>query len=208
MKVGGHAGPHAAAAALKAGTRGLAPLLALALSACGAGDDVTFERMLEQPRYDTYEAGPFFPDGKVLQPPPPGTIPYDRRALGAALEEGTGAVPSQEVLQRGRDRFRIYCAACHGAGGFGGSVVAQNMSEGPAPPPIRALAPQLPAGRIFQVIREGTGRMPSYADVLTVEDALAVAAYARTLHTRPVSDRAEAIDSLRAAASANDEGRP
>lgn len=180
------------------GWRSLGLLLALSAWACD-DDGSSFERMLEQPRYDAYEAGPFFPDGKVLQRPPEGTVAHDREPPGLPL--ATDAEPTPELIERGRSRYHIYCAVCHGAAGFGGSVVAVNMVGGPRPPPLRALGRVLPPEHIFRVAREGSGRMPSYADVLTVEDTWAVVAYVRTLHERPVTGRAEVLDSLRAAGS-------
>jgi mono/diheme cytochrome c family protein len=104
------------------------------------------------------------------------------------------------MLARGQSRFHIQCAACHGAGGFGGSVVAANWYPPPRPPSLRTgPAAMLPAGRVYQAVTSGFGRMPSYAPELPASDRWAVVAYALTLRGRPPSDSAERDDSVRAA---------
>jgi mono/diheme cytochrome c family protein len=104
-----------------------------------------------------------------------------------------------DLLDRGRSRFGIFCAACHGAGGYGGSVVAANMVER-RPPSLRAAAMRaLPAGFYYQVITQGLGRMPSYAAELSVADRWAVVAYLRDLQRRTSATPDEREDSVRAA---------
>jgi len=180
------------------------------LAGCGgiqADIDRALQRMRVQPRADAYASSGFFTDGKVMQVPPPGTVPRER-VLDPALATGrdSGGVPLQRVpvpltsdlLARGRSRFRIYCAACHGAGGFGGSVVAANFTR-PRPPPLRSgAAASLPPGLVYGTIRGGFGRMPSYASDLSVADRWAVVAYALAIRGRPAADTAERVDSLRA----------
>jgi mono/diheme cytochrome c family protein len=92
------------------------------------------------------------------------------------------------------------CAACHGAGGFGGSVVAENWWPPPRPPSLHTgRVAELPAGQLFEVVTRGFGRMPSYAPQLSVSDRWAVVAYALALRGRSPSDSAEREDSVRAA---------
>jgi mono/diheme cytochrome c family protein len=174
---------------------------ALVFSAgCGgmqAGVDRALQRMRDQPR------------GGVSQAlPPPGTVPRER-VLDPALATGrdsSGAhlrripvVVTPELLGRGHSRFEIFCGVCHGAGGFGGSVVAANF-RGPRPPPLRrGVAATLPPGQVYAVIRDGFGRMPSYAAELSVADRWAVVAYIASLRDLPPADSAERDDSARAA---------
>src|SRR3954470_14493766 len=114
--------------------------------------DRALQRMSEQPRYDVYEASRFFWNGMTMQVPPAGTVARDavldralatgRSASGAYLTKLPLAV-TPELLALGRSRFRIFCGACHGAGGYGGSVVAANLGERRPPslrsPAVRAL---------------------------------------------------------------------
>jgi mono/diheme cytochrome c family protein len=184
--------------------------LALGLGGCSAQPavDRALERMTEQPRYDVYERSGFFPNGAAMQAPPEGTVPRGkvlepRLALG--LETGGGLVRevplpvTAELLTRGRSRFEIFCAVCHGAGGYGGSVVAQNMGERRPPslrtPELRAL----PAGYHYRIIRDGLGRMPSYAAELSVRDRWAVVAYLRMLQRGATLAPEEREDSIWAA---------
>ncbi|HET8650419.1 MAG TPA: cytochrome c [Gemmatimonadales bacterium] len=189
-----------------------AALIAGMLSGCGGGDaswwDHALSRMREQPRYDRYEASHFFADGKVLQSPPPGTIPRERVIGPDSLISGqrngvfATALPipaTPELLARGQSRFGIYCAACHGAAGFGGSIVAANW-PGRKPPSMHdSLISSMPAGQIFTVITDGFGRMPSYATELSPIDRWAVIGYIRELERKRTTVPGGREDSLRAA---------
>lgn len=81
------------------------------------------------------------------------------------------------LLERGRDRFGIYCAVCHGERADGNSIVGANMHD-PAPPSLvtGTHAGHAPA-HIYDVITSGSGRMPSYAAELDPEDRWAVVAW-------------------------------
>ena len=171
--------------------------------------DRALQRMRAQPKAGAYGASAAFADGKVMQPPPAGTIAREDAldSAGSAGLDARGAylagVPLSQtaaLLARGQSRFRIQCAACHGAGGFGGSVVAENWYPPPRPPSLRTgRAAVLPPGQVYQVVTSGFGRMPSYAPALSAADRWAVVAYALTLRGRPPSDSAEREDSVRAA---------
>lgn len=201
---------------MKRGTQGWLPALALLASVgCATGErrePVDFERMRRQQRYDVYQPSPVFRDGKVMQTPPRGTVPREAATGGVELRSGVVAgVEAREppmpvtpaVLEQGRGRFEIYCAVCHGAGGFGGSIVASNM-DSPRPPSLRTPAIRArPAGYFFSIITNGMGRMPSYAWALSVEQRWAVVAYLRTLQTPHVAQPFEVDDSLAAAALAS-----
>lgn len=162
--------------------------LAVATSACSdrVGQGWDWERMRSQPRYNGYGASAFFRDGKVMQAPPPGTMPHE--ALGERAREtaarAAAASPSAELLRRGADRFHIFCAVCHGERGDGRSNVAANMD--PPRPPSLLTAPmrELSSDSLHAVITRGSGRMPSYAPDLSVADRWAVEAYVRSLQLR------------------------
>lgn len=169
-------------------------LCALALlSACRAEGDgvrVDLERMIDQPKYLPYGESTVFADGRAMQPPPAGTLPYDAEVPAPAMSTGReeGAVVegiplrvTLGMLEAGRERFEVYCAACHGVGGDGESPVAAKMELRPPPsfhtPEMRAR----PAGHFFRVASEGYGLMPAYAADLTPAERWAVVAYIRAL---------------------------
>jgi len=149
-----------------------------------------FERMVIQPRFTAFQANPFFSDGRAMRLTPDGTIARGVVAGPGAVVVGTTAgqpvdripVPlSRPLLERGRERYDIYCAACHGILGTAATPVAAQMVLRPPPslhePRIRGMLP----GRLFQVVSEGYGLMPGYADVLTVEERWGVVAYVHAL---------------------------
>ncbi len=160
----------------------LLPALAV-LTACPRLDP-----MWTQPKVKAYRASSFFPDGMAMRDPPEGTVPYgpplDPAIATGAAPDGTvlatSPVPATpELLARGKKRFEITCAACHGVLGDGQSQVALNFS-------LRKPANLhdyrgVTDGHIYQVITNGFGLMPSYASEIDVQDRWAVVAYVRAL---------------------------
>ena len=158
---------------------------------------VDFERMRVQQRVSPYGGG--------MRPPPGGTVSVeaaaqplggDSASLIAVKANPLAATPA--LVARGRDRFNIFCAVCHGVGGFGGSLVAENMLP-PRPPSLRT--PMLrgqPDGYIFGVATYGKGRMAPYAPQLTAADRWAVVAYIRQLETGKLESPEMVADSVRA----------
>jgi mono/diheme cytochrome c family protein len=147
-----------------------AVLLLLALAACN-------ENMVQQPRYDDFEAAPLFPDGMVMQRPPEGTVDRSAAPRLAAIRRPPLTLA---LLERGRERFEIYCAPCHGSDGRGDGVIP---SRG-FPHPPSYLEPRLmaaPASHFYDVITNGYGVMYSYADRVPPRDRWAIAAYIRAL---------------------------
>lgn len=189
------------------GARGMIAAACLCAACGGGGPDL--ERMIEQPRYEPYEAGPRFPDDRVLQHPPSGTVPRDPSAAGAAgvsTREAVGAagdgipIPiTQEVLEEGRRNWGIHCAACHGAGGYGGSIVALNMQPPLPTPLVTGHGAEHTPREYFDVITDGAERMPSYASELSARERWAVVAYmTRVLQQPHPLTPAERADSARA----------
>ncbi|HEX5438006.1 MAG TPA: cytochrome c [Gemmatimonadaceae bacterium] len=183
----------------------------LLLAACGRGDHRAgwdWERMRVQPRYDAYGPSRFFADSSAMQAPPAGTVARERIVDQPLIADGEAhgqlatriPIPvTSALLARGRSRFDIYCAVCHGAGGFGGSGVAMNMQP-PRPPSLRSAAVlAMPPGFLYGVIRNGFGRMPSYAADLTPVERWAVVAYVERLQQLHAATPAERADSVRAA---------
>lgn len=167
---------------------------AFALPACRTKNiwhalDFSWNRMQQQPRYQPYRDSAFFTDEIAMRMPPPGTRPYSATAADGRVSDGT--VDGQDVdtlplpvtmtlLERGRMQFDIICAACHGPAGDGNTVAARFMER--RPPSLTEIRVRLlPDGRLYKVIRDGYGVMPSYGTHLDVTDRWAVVAYVRAL---------------------------
>ena len=169
------------------------PLLAAAmtLSACTCGDlssSQILQRMEVQEKYNAYAANDLFADGRAMRTPPEGTVPRER--LVGRPDISTGEVNGQpvanvpvpitaELLARGRHRFEIVCAACHGLVGNGDSMVADNMATR-LPPSLVALSDR-PAGFFYKAITQGYGLMPSFAGEIPMDERWAVVAYVKAL---------------------------
>lgn len=145
--------------------------------------------MHDQPRYESYEASNFFPDGRSSRVPPEGTVPQghlrndDLLYTGKLNGEDSELFPfpvTLDVLKRGRQRFDIYCSPCHDRVGTGhGVIVRRGMKRPPSFHTVRLK--EAPPGHFFNVITNGFGAMFSYASRLTPEDRWAVIAYIRAL---------------------------
>jgi mono/diheme cytochrome c family protein len=155
--------------------------------------DVDLERMINQKRYASYQPSEFFQDGRAMRTPPPDTVAHDRitdnPALATGLIDGgyVDRIPvdvTREVMDRGRTRFDIFCAACHGIAGDGDSLVAANMQLRRPPSLLSTEVEGYPAGRIFQIVSQGYGLMRPYSDSLTVDERWAVIWYLRALQLR------------------------
>ena len=152
----------------------LIALAALTLGGCYESD---IDPMMRQEKFKAYRENDFYPDGRAMRVPPAGTVPRER-----PIDAMQAAPPvTAALVARGRDRFDIHCAVCHGFAGDGDSVVASKMSLR-APPSfhddrLRAYTVQ----QIYDVITNGYGVMYSYADRVSPPDRWAIVAYIRAL---------------------------
>ena len=173
--------------------RAFLPLAAVALAASGCtcgntSSSQVFQRMEVQEHYLPYAANDLFADGRSMRTPPEGTVPRERVVGRPALTTGQlNGVPVAEVpvpitaelLRRGRHRYEIVCANCHGLVGNGDSMVADNMATR-LPPSLVALTDK-PAGFFYKAITEGYGLMPSFAGEIPLDERWAVVAYVKAL---------------------------
>ncbi len=161
----------------------LAAVALLSLSGCEV-----FDPMWSQQKVKPYRESEYWADGISMRAPPAGTVAREdvldplvatgRQADGRVVDKIPVPV-TRALLERGRTRFEINCAACHGYLADGASLVARNMALR-APPSLLARAGQSD-GWYFQVMSEGFGLMPSYASHLSPQDRWAVVAYLRAL---------------------------
>ena len=169
------------------------------------------QQMADQPHKRPLEPSNFFDDGMASRPVLPGTVaraveePNNQRLNSKAEGKLVDAFPfevTMEVLARGQERYEIFCSPCHDRLGTGqGMIVRRGFT------PARSFhEPRLrdaPAGHFFEIITQGFGPMPSYADQLSEHDRWAVIAYIRALQFSrnvrldqlPPEDRAKMKDS-------------
>jgi mono/diheme cytochrome c family protein len=133
--------------------------------------------MANQPKVQPLQASSFFADGRAARPVPTGTV-----ARGHLNENSGQPIPvTRALLERGRQRYDIYCSPCHGKTGDGqGLVVIRGFQRGPASFHIDRLRAETPV-YFFDVVTKGFGGMQDYAAQTTVEDRWAIVAYVRAL---------------------------
>jgi mono/diheme cytochrome c family protein len=180
---------------------------ALLLVLCGvAGCDIDLNRMIDQHKYEAYEASGAFANGQVMRAPPEGTVPHDALLGPAEVVSGrrgqrfVDEVPLEvdaALLARGENRYRIFCQTCHGPVGDGQSDVAKVMRLRRPPSLHEPRIREFPAGQVFRVISEGYGLMPSYAAQLGYQDRWAVVAFVRALQLSQNLPLAELPSDLR-----------
>jgi len=146
--------------------------------------------MDNQPKYRPQEASAFFADGAAQRQPVGGTVMQGQlrdddlyfrglNSRGEFVEKSPVTITAQ-LLDRGRERYDIYCAPCHSRIGDGRGIM---IERGYPPPPsfhdkrIR----ELPDGHIYDVITNGIRNMPSYRHQVPVYDRWAIVVYLRAL---------------------------
>jgi len=89
---------------------------------------------------------------------------------------------TKEVLERGQERYQIFCSSCHGLTGYGDGMVARRGFNKPAPASFHQdKLRQAPVGHFFDVVTNGWGAMPSHASQIPIEDRWKIIAYIRAL---------------------------
>ena len=146
------------------------------LVACdNGGTTPDWSRMITQPKVLPFSGTP-------MRHPPAGTIQRDWQPDTTTDATATIPVPiTRELLGRGRERFAIACAPCHGVHGDGDSVVAHAMQRRRPPSFADRRLVALTPGKMFEVVTNGYGLMPSYSTLLDPADRWAVIAFVRTL---------------------------
>jgi len=167
--------------------RGSAMVMALAVILAGSG---CRQDMHDQPKYQPHEASAFFADGRASRPLVDGTVArghLDEDALfhtGRDAEGGFGEVFPFRVghadVERGRERYDIYCSPCHDRVGNGNGMIVQRGFNAPTSLHEQRLR-DAPPGYFFHVITEGFGVMQGYAAQVPPRDRWAIAAYIRAL---------------------------
>jgi mono/diheme cytochrome c family protein len=149
-----------------------------------------------QPKYLPQQYSPLFADTRDMRPPVAGAVAVDERIGNAHLVRGLlGGRPAQdfpvpvsmEMIERGRQRYGIFCATCHGLAGDGDGITSQLAFQREEPKWVKPLSLHetsvagQPVGQLFQTITGGIRTMPSYRVQIPVEDRWAIILYMRAL---------------------------
>ncbi len=163
---------------------GLACLALATILAGGCRQD-----MHDQPVLEPYEASDFFSDGRADRAPIDGTVARGQLSEDRAYFTGLDgdafvtALPvpvTRTLLERGRERYEIFCSPCHDRLGAGQGMIVRRGFKQPASFHEARLREQ-PAGYYFDVMTRGFGDMSNYAAQISAADRWAIAAYIRVL---------------------------
>lgn len=100
---------------------------------------------------------------------------------------------TRKDIDRGQERYQIYCSVCHGATGNGDGMIARRGFNKPLPATYNQdRLRQAPVGHFFDVMTNGWGAMPSYAAQIPVEDRWRIIAYIRALQLSQMPAQAQA----------------
>lgn len=166
--------------------------------------DTFFPEMNKQAKYKPQASSEFFADGRADRPLPPGVVPrgflrdddhlYRGKTADGQWAKGFPAAVKVDarLLARGRERFTIYCAPCHGAAGDGNGITKQ-YGMGATPSYHDDRLRNMAEGEIFNTITNGVKTMSPYGDKLVPEDRWAVIAYVRALQ-RAQNSRVEDVE--------------
>jgi mono/diheme cytochrome c family protein len=158
-----------------------------------------------QEKNEAQEVSGFFPDHRVMRLPPAGTVAvgnlqdddhlYRGKNLDGTLADTlpAGMELNEALLDRGEERFNIYCSPCHGETGRGNGPASRRgggMAVQPVDLHMAKLQPA-PLGYFYRVMTYGKGQMRPYAAQIHPEDRWAIAAWIRVLQ---VSHRAKESD--------------
>ena len=192
------------------------------------------EDMANQPKYEPHQSSAFFEDGNSARPLVEGTVSrsggqsdayeFDRTAHSTTAPSTAAQVtvnagypadfpqsgePLRRQLERGQERYNIYCAVCHGQTGAGdGMIVQRGFIRPPSFYPLASDVESNPdlyrrsqnlltvsPGYVYDKITNGYGAMYSYAARVAPADRWAIAAYIRVLQLSQVLPRSELTSS-------------
>lgn len=186
-----------------------------------------FPDMDHQPKVKAQVPSGFFADNRGNRLPVPGTVPLgyempqggenpfpdEGKYRGIRFSEGTSyestgrfgnqwgtGIPlpvTAELLQRGQERFTIFCAVCHGAGGNGNGVAGQYGLVAIADLHQQRLR-DIADGEIYNTLTHGKNTMLGYGDRIPIQDRWAIVAYVRALQLAQSASLQDVPDAERA----------
>jgi mono/diheme cytochrome c family protein len=161
-------------------------LAALSLTGCR-------QDMQDQPKYKYLRGSEFFSDGRSARPLVENTVARGQLQEDSVFYTGMIQTPrgpepttefplevNRELIDRGQERFNIYCSPCHGQLGNGLGMIVQRGFKQPPSYHIDRLR-QVGVGHFFDVMTNGYGAMWKYSAQVEPRDRWAIAAYIRVL---------------------------
>ena len=170
-------------------SRRSAALLGAVLLLIGTAGCELRQAMYDQEKYEPLEASAFFADGMSFRSQVDGTVAQGQLRLDehfyqgkiqGQLAETLPMVVDRQLLERGRERFNIFCSPCHDKTGSGNGMIVQRGLKQP-PSYHQERLREVPVGHFFDVMTNGFGVMYSYASRIPVADRWAIVAYIKVL---------------------------
>lgn len=160
-----------------------------------------------QEKFQAQEANPFFADNAAMRKPVSGTVARgllkeDVQFFEGRTEEGEYVqdmpVPAtRALLERGQERYEIYCTVCHGQAGDGNGVIMRgNYGYTPATSYHIDRLRQISDGYLYDVIANGVRNMPGYAQQIPVRDRWAIVSYIRALQLNQNASEEDVPESM------------
>ena len=153
-----------------------------------------------QPKQNPLSRSDFFADQRSERPPVEGTVArgqlredtyFYTGKLGSSPGDYMPFAVTKEILERGRERYNIYCAPCHSRLGDGnGFIPSRGFARKPPSYHIQRLQ-KAPLGYFYDVITNGFGIMPDYAAQIAPQDRWNIVAYVRALQLSQNATRAD-----------------
>ncbi len=153
--------------------------------------------MDSQPKFKAQVRSPLFADKRAMRPPVEHAVARGELRVDEPFYRGKDpdgewvtVMPvkvTEELMQRGKQRFEVFCATCHGLGGYGNGMIAKRadaLQEGTWVPPTSFHTDtirQREAGYLFNTITYGVRNMAAYGPQVPVADRWAIVAYIRAL---------------------------
>jgi mono/diheme cytochrome c family protein len=170
---------------------------ALAISGC---DYSLRQDMANQPYNRPLSPSDFFADGRSERPLLENTVAHgalENDVYNVAKDYAGYPLPvNEKLLQRGQDRYKIFCAPCHGLQGDGNGMAAVRGMKRPPSYHIDRLR-QAPNGYFYDVMTNGFGAMYSYSERIPPSDRWAIIAYLRALQLSRNAKSSDLPESLR-----------
>jgi mono/diheme cytochrome c family protein len=155
--------------------------------------------MHDQPKFIPQRGSDFYADGRSVRPQVANTLArnqlhedsYFYTGMNAGKEVDALPFPvTMQVLERGQERFNVYCTPCHSRVGNGGGMIVQR-GYSPAGDLTGDRLSAAPLGHFFHVMTNGYGSMPDYSAQVTPEDRWAIAAFLRALQLSQNAKRSD-----------------
>jgi hypothetical protein len=165
-------------------SRSLSIACAAACLLLSAGCQYLHQDMANQPKYKPLSPSEFFADGRSERPLTENTVAHGALANDELfVPKDSGAFPlpvDWNLLERGEERYKIFCTPCHGLQGDGNGMISMRGFKHP-PTFHQDRLRQEPNGYIYDVVTNGFGAMYGYSAQIPPRDRWAIIAYLRAL---------------------------